>query len=345
MGVSIWEGSKAQALIDAINNSNKIDKMQGVENAGKALVVGNDGLVGFGNTGLSDYAKSALLECFRHVVWTDHDKDYYGELHNSLYNTSNVRYLEVLFSPPSVPILTTTPLDKLKRWLTVKAYTIDGTSYDISSNDYDLEGTLTVGNCSLDVNYKNVSASFEVLVSNARYINISDIESHVGTNISIDNVGNISTDSPLTYFSIVLDSSKTKIKACTSSYSDSCRPTAIYNSQSNGNTILGMDFGNPGGNTLYGTSKMLLSINGGGTAYTKENQSGGDYNPNSGWTDIFINNQNVDVLITLENGRMSIVKYDTGEELVSVETGANRIGFWGSERINVPFFRNIQVIG
>lgn len=71
MGVSIWEGSKAQALIDAVTGAQKVDKQQGVINAGKALVVGEDGIVGFGFVSLSSDAKQALLNCFRHVAWID----------------------------------------------------------------------------------------------------------------------------------------------------------------------------------------------------------------------------------------------------------------------------------
>lgn len=86
MGVSIWEGSKAQALIDAIANNNKIDKRQGTANAGKALIVGNDGLVGLGSMGMSDEAKTALLNCFKNVAWiNDNGQTYYDELERTLY--------------------------------------------------------------------------------------------------------------------------------------------------------------------------------------------------------------------------------------------------------------------
>lgn len=86
MSVNIWEGSKAQELINAINNSAKIDKQQGTLNAGKALIVGADGLVGLGNTGLSDEAKIALLDCFKNVAWVSEDgQTYYNELARTLY--------------------------------------------------------------------------------------------------------------------------------------------------------------------------------------------------------------------------------------------------------------------
>lgn len=90
MGVSIWEGSKAQALIDAIENNQKIDKQQGAANAGKALVVGSDGIVGFGNAGMSNKAKIALLTCFRHVAFLDNNSDYYGALESALLSDEDV---------------------------------------------------------------------------------------------------------------------------------------------------------------------------------------------------------------------------------------------------------------
>ena len=90
MGVSIWEGSKAQELIDAIANAQKIDKQQGTANAGKALVVGSDGLVGFGNAGMSDTAKEALLNCFQHVYFDDGGKQAYNELRKALYGNEDI---------------------------------------------------------------------------------------------------------------------------------------------------------------------------------------------------------------------------------------------------------------
>ena len=72
MAVNIWEGEKAQALIDAVANGStgggaKVDKYQGVGCAGKTLVVGSDGMVTFGNAGISDNAKLALIHCLQHM--------------------------------------------------------------------------------------------------------------------------------------------------------------------------------------------------------------------------------------------------------------------------------------
>lgn len=85
MGVSIWEGNKAQELIDAINNIKKIDKQQGSENAGKVLVVGSDGMITLQDPTVSNNIKNTLLTCLRHVAWIDgNGKDFYDALENAL---------------------------------------------------------------------------------------------------------------------------------------------------------------------------------------------------------------------------------------------------------------------
>lgn len=44
-----------------------------------------------GGTGLSDEAKTALLNCFAHVAWTDeHGQDYYDALESALYPTYTI---------------------------------------------------------------------------------------------------------------------------------------------------------------------------------------------------------------------------------------------------------------
>ena len=85
MAVNIWEGTKVQELIDAILQTDKVDKQQGTASAGKALIVGPDGLVGLGKAGLSDEAKTALINCFKHVAWSDENGlDYVDALEEAL---------------------------------------------------------------------------------------------------------------------------------------------------------------------------------------------------------------------------------------------------------------------
>lgn len=87
MSVAIWEGQKAQELINAISGNQKVDRVQGQIFAGKSLVVGDDGIVGVGDVGLSEDAKLALLNCLRHVAYTDeHGAEYVGALETALFS-------------------------------------------------------------------------------------------------------------------------------------------------------------------------------------------------------------------------------------------------------------------
>lgn len=89
MGVSIWEGSKAQELIDAITQTGKLDTQQGKGNAGRVLVVGQDGVVVPAYYVLPDEAKVALIDCFEHVMWKTADGEKYGDaLKAALYSKS-----------------------------------------------------------------------------------------------------------------------------------------------------------------------------------------------------------------------------------------------------------------
>jgi len=90
MAVNIWEGNKAQALIDAIASNEKISKQQGTGNSGKVLVVGSDGDVVPTYNILPDAVKNALMDCFSHVIWdSDKGESTYGKaLRDALYDTS-----------------------------------------------------------------------------------------------------------------------------------------------------------------------------------------------------------------------------------------------------------------
>ena len=87
MAVSIWEGSKAQDLIDAILRTQKMDSQQGVANAGKVIGIGDDGLVSPVELALSTTLRSALLDCLEHMAWADENgSTYYNALLTALAN-------------------------------------------------------------------------------------------------------------------------------------------------------------------------------------------------------------------------------------------------------------------
>ena len=92
MAVNIWEGAKADALIEAVSNGQngqKVDKRQGVNNAGKVLAIGSDGLVTPAYSIMPDAVKLALVNCFENVYWNTPDGEQYGKaLKDALFSKS-----------------------------------------------------------------------------------------------------------------------------------------------------------------------------------------------------------------------------------------------------------------
>lgn len=99
--VETIESAKTQALASIPNDyttlandvtklkGEKIDKQQGSIYAGKSLVVGDDGVVGLGDVGMSENAKMALINTLNHVAWTDeHGASYVQALQNALFADS-----------------------------------------------------------------------------------------------------------------------------------------------------------------------------------------------------------------------------------------------------------------
>lgn len=81
MSVNIWEGNKAQELIDAIN--------------------------AMSSSGLSEEIKAALISCFQHVAWSDDGgTTYYTQLYNALYSDTPAWYdLEWTYKDGNLPNL------------------------------------------------------------------------------------------------------------------------------------------------------------------------------------------------------------------------------------------------
>lgn len=112
-------------------------------------------------TGLTDEIKEALLTCFAHIPWLDHDIDYYSILENALYDT----YPKIIasFNPGVNVIYTDDTLDSLKQYLTVTYYeTVESAGTIVSANDYTLSGTLAVGTNTIDVSYNTLTTSITI---------------------------------------------------------------------------------------------------------------------------------------------------------------------------------------
>ncbi len=121
MSVNIWEGAKADALIEAVangQNGQKVDKQQGTNNAGKVLAIGSDGLVTPAYSIMPDAVKLALVNCFENVYWKNADgEQVYGKaLKDALFSNavdSRVIY-EIPYgvNPGSLPMDTGVPVRK-----------------------------------------------------------------------------------------------------------------------------------------------------------------------------------------------------------------------------------------
>lgn len=111
---------------------------------------------------LSNEAKYALLKCFRHVSWTDHDENYYSLLESALGVVPEKR-LEITFNPNTHVVYTDDALDTLKDYMTVTYYnspTAEGVA--VSADDCTLSGTLTDGSSTITATYNNAVGNFIV---------------------------------------------------------------------------------------------------------------------------------------------------------------------------------------
>lgn len=100
--------------------------------------------IGIADTGLSDAAKTALLDCFAHVAWIDeHGQTYYNALRSALYAQSYPK-LTAVFNPGLHVVYTDDALDTLREYLTVKRWESAQDSGTVVT-DYTLSGTLVDG--------------------------------------------------------------------------------------------------------------------------------------------------------------------------------------------------------
>lgn len=163
----------------------KVDKAQGVENAGKLLVINSSGNVVPGEMnyqqiqtavddwlddhaasidGLSFAAKQAIMDCFAHVAWADaNGQQYYDALYNALFEGVTLESITAVFTQGSATIYDTDSLDTLRQYLVVTATYSDSTTATVT--DYTLSGTLTAGASTITVNYGGKTDTFNVTVT------------------------------------------------------------------------------------------------------------------------------------------------------------------------------------
>ncbi len=171
--------------------ASKLDKAQGVANAGKFLVVGNDGTVTPGSMssqqiqtavddwlddhaasidGLSFAAKNALMNLLSHVAYTDaNGQQYYDALYGALFNGVELASISAVYTQ-SGTVDTQDSLDSLKADLVVTAHYSDSTTATVAANDYTLSGTLTVGTSTITVSYGGKTTTFSVTVEKSHLL-------------------------------------------------------------------------------------------------------------------------------------------------------------------------------
>lgn len=121
-------------------------------------------LLGNKESGFPESFKTALLNCFNNVAWTNENGQfYYNSLYASLYPESNIISIDAVFDSHGETIYTTNTLNSLRQYLTVTALYEGGITAIIT--DYTLSGELVEGTSTITVEYSTVTTTFDVVVS------------------------------------------------------------------------------------------------------------------------------------------------------------------------------------
>lgn len=191
--------------------ASKLDKAQGVANAGKFLVVGNDGTVtpdsmssqqiqtavddwlddhAASIDGLSFAAKNALMNLLSHVAYTDaNGQQYYDALYGALFNGVELASISAVYTQGGT-VYDTDTLDSLKADLVVTAHYSDSSTQTVATTDYTLSGTLSEGISTITVSYTSGSitktATFNVTVEKAPSLDVPITKSEVRSSVYSD---------------------------------------------------------------------------------------------------------------------------------------------------------------
>ena len=145
--------------------------------------------------GLSSEEKQAILDCFAHVAWVDPEgADYYQALYDLFFPPAELVRISAVYTQ-SGTVYPTTSLDSLKSDLVVKAHYSDGSAVTLSSSDYTLSGTLSVGTSTVAVSYSGKNTSFTVTVSAVPEVaSISAVYTQSGTVYDTDSLDSLKDD-------------------------------------------------------------------------------------------------------------------------------------------------------
>jgi len=129
-------------------------------------------------------------------------------------DASTLSSISAVFNQGSTVIYDTDSLNSLKQYLTVTATYSDSSTATISSNDYTLSGTLTVGASTITVSYGGKTATFNVTVT-AAPVTLTSISAVLNLNNTIIRDGDALNDLKqyLTVTAIYSDSSTAVVNA------------------------------------------------------------------------------------------------------------------------------------
>lgn len=134
-------------------------------------VNGQTGAVTISAEGLSEDAKNALIDCFRHVAWIDSDgTQYVNALISALYELQSITAVYT----QSGTVYDTDSLDDLKADLVVTANYKGGTTETVTA--YTLSGALEEGTSTITVSYGGKTTAFNVVVSDSNMMVLSILD-------------------------------------------------------------------------------------------------------------------------------------------------------------------------
>lgn len=117
-------------------------------------------------SGLSDDAKTAILNCFSNVAWANQNgQTYYNALQSALYPPSNLISISAVFVQGQHIVTESDTLDSLRQYLTVTARYSDSSTQTVS--DYTLSGTLREGTSTITVAYGGKTTTFTCTVQSS----------------------------------------------------------------------------------------------------------------------------------------------------------------------------------
>ena len=201
---------------------------------GKSYRVPKTGFVG----GLTEDIKTALLDCFAHVAWTDDQgQTYYDALESALYPPATLSYITAVYTQ-SGTVYDTDSLDSLKTDLVVTAHYDDSSTAVVTT--YTLSGSLTAGTSTITVSYSGKTTTFNVTVTES---------------VTLSSITCVYTQSGTVYDTDSLDSLKADL-VVTAHYSDSSSETVPSTDYTLSGTL------------TAGTSTVTVSYSGKTTTFT-----------------------------------------------------------------------------